>query len=132
MLTKSRVWIAVILVISALAVGSRALQEEPKGRWLPVERRDLIIGVPLEGELSATRSASLGPPPIQSIWNFKIAYLAPEGKVVRQGQPVIRFDTSDLQQKLLQKMSERDSAEKELEKLVTDLKIERRGLENQA
>ena len=129
-MAKPKTLIALILVIMGLAAGSRALQEDD-GRWLPVERRDLVIGIPLEGELSATRSASIGPPPIQSVWNFKISYLAPEGKMVRQGQPVVRFDTSDLQQRLQKKVSERDSAAKELEKLVTDLEIERRSLELQ-
>ena len=131
MSTKRRRWIAMVVVVLGLAAGSRALQEDPSGRWLSVERRDLVVGVELEGELKAVRSASLGPPPIQNQWNFKISYLAPDGKEVREGQPVIRFDPTELQQNLQQKISERDSAEKELEKLVTDLKIERRDLELQ-
>ena len=129
MSVRRRRWIVVVILALSLAVGSRALQDDSKGRWLPVERRDLVMGVPLEGELKAVRTVSLGPPPIQNQWNFKISYLAPDGKEVREGQQVIRFDTTELQQSLQRKISERDSAEKELEKLVTDLKIERRELE---
>ncbi len=129
MSAKRRRWIGVVILTLVLAAGSRALQDDPNGRWLPVERRDLVMGVPLEGELKAVRTVSLGPPPIQNHWNFKISHLAPDGKDVREGQTVIRFDTTELQQNLQRKTSERDSAEKELEKLVTDLKIERRELE---
>ena len=93
MSVRRRRWIVVVILALSLAVGSRALQDDSKGRWLPVERRDLVMGVPLEGELKAVRTVSLGPPPIQNQWNFKISYLAPDGKDVREGQPVIRFDT---------------------------------------
>lgn len=126
-----RRWLPILVLLLALAFGSRALQDTPNGRWLPVETRDLIIGIPLEGELKAVESASLTPPPIPRFWNYKVSFIAADGKQVRQGQPVIRFDSTELQQRLMQKMGERDSAEKELEKAVTDLKIQRRDLELQ-
>jgi HlyD family secretion protein len=40
---------------------------------------------------------------------------------VREGQPVLGFDTSDLENTLLEKMAERDSAQKELEKKQAEL-----------
>lgn len=87
------------------------------GEWAEVRRDDLVIGVPVTGTLSAVQSVLIGPPQIPEVWDYKIAFLAPEGAPVRQGQPVVGFDTSELEQTLMQKMAERDSADKELEKL---------------
>ena len=72
------------------------------------------------------QAVSLGPPQIEEIWDYKISFMAPEGAPVKAGQPVLGFDTSELEQKLQEKMAERDSAQKELEKRQTDLEIARR------
>jgi HlyD family secretion protein len=93
--------------------------------WAEVHREDLVTGVEVAGTLSAVDSAVLGPPQIEDMWNYKIAFLAPEGAEVRQGQPVVGFDTSELEAKLQEKMAERDSAEKELEKRLTSQQLSR-------
>jgi HlyD family secretion protein len=93
--------------------------------WADVQREDLVVGVEVAGTLSAVDSAVLGPPGVADIWDYKIAFMAPEGVEVRKGQPVLGFDTSQLENTLLEKMAERDSAEKELEKRQTNLEISR-------
>jgi HlyD family secretion protein len=93
--------------------------------WAEVHREDLVTGAEVAGTLSAVDSAVLGPPQIEDMWNYKIAFLAPEGTEVRRGQPVVGFDTSELESKLQEKMAERDSAEKELEKRLTNQEIHR-------
>lgn len=97
--------------------------------WVPVRREDLVLGVPVTGTLAAVESASLGPPPVPDVWDFKISFMAPEGAVVRAGQPVLGFDTSELERILLEKSSERDSAAKELEKRQADLAAAQRDEE---
>ena len=57
------------------------------------------------------------------MWNFKLAFLAPEGDQVKAGQPVLRFDTSELQPKLLQALAELDRSETALTKAETDLEV---------
>lgn len=99
--------------------------------WATVHREDLVVGLPVTGTLAAVESVSLGPPPIPQVWDFKIAFMAPEGAVVRAGQPVLRFDTSELERTLIEKAAERDSAGKQLEKRRNDLEVERRDLELQ-
>ena len=101
------------------------------GDWAEVRRDDLVVGVPVAGTLSSVQSVRLGPPQISQIWDFKIAFLAPEGIPVKPGQPVLGFDTSELERQLLDKKAERDSAQKELEKKQTDLEIARRDQELQ-
>lgn len=124
--------LAGLAAVVFLAVGAWVLASELKpegGSWARVERRDLVVGVEVEGELQAVESERIGPPQLQNNWDFKIAWMAPEGKEVQVGQPVLRFDTTQLEQQLLERSTQRDSAQKNLEKKETDLVIERRGLE---
>ena len=118
----------VLTVLAALAAGAWVLADEALSSdvWARVERRDLVIGVGVEGELKAASSADLGPPQVRSIWDFKISFMAPEGAEVAAGEPVLGFDTTRLQQQLQKKIAERDSAFKELEKRAADLEIDRR------
>jgi len=99
------------------------------GRWRRVERRDLVIGAAVEGELQAVNSVELGPPQMRELSSFKISFLAPEGAAVSEGTPVIGFDTTELQQNLQEEIAERDSAQKELEKATTDFEKSQRDLE---
>lgn len=121
---------AVVLVGVALWWTVGGLEATPGDvTWGVVETRDLVVKVPLEGELKAVNSATLMPPQIQNTWQFKIASLVSEGSDVAEGEPVVTFDGTELQQRLRLTVAERDQAEKELEKKITDLEIERRDLE---
>ena len=116
------VLVAVVLCLWLVAGRASATGD---GEWAEVRRDDLVIGVPVTGTLSAVQSVLIGPPQIPEVWDYKIAFLAPEGAQVRQGQPVVGFDTSELEQTLQQKMAERDSADKELEKRQVNLEKSR-------
>jgi multidrug efflux pump subunit AcrA (membrane-fusion protein) len=107
------------------AFAGRGTTSTADDEWAEVHREDLVVGVEVAGTLSATESTVLGPPQLPELWNFKIAFMAPEGAEARPGQPVLGFDTSELENKLQEKMAERDSAEKELEKRLTNLEISR-------
>jgi HlyD family secretion protein len=111
--------VAVALVALWAFTGSRSAAAEEE--WAQVDRQDLVLGVQVTGTLSAVQSVELGPPQVPNVWDVKIAFMAPEGTEVREGQPVLGFDTSDLENTLLEKMAERDSAQKELEKKQAEL-----------
>src|SRR3954447_13619202 len=110
-------------LLVAVALGSWLVSARASasagGGWVEVRHEDLVIGVPVSGTLSSTQAVSIGPPQIQELWDYKLSFMAPEGAPVKAGQPVIGFDSSELQQKLQEKMAERDSAQKELEKRQT-------------
>jgi RND family efflux transporter MFP subunit len=124
-----RLWIVLVLAAAAglwslwAFGGSRSAAEEEE--WTQVQRQDLVVGVETTGTLGAVQSVELGPPQLSEVWDFKISFLAPEGSEVHQGQPVLGFDTSDLENTLLEKMAERDSAQKELEKKQANLEMTR-------
>ena len=96
--------------------------------WRRVERRDLVLGVPMQGELQAVVSQQIGPPQVERIWNFQISMMVPEGSEVEPGQPVLAFDTTELQRRLQEAVAEADSSAKQLEKLRTDKVVETRQL----
>ena len=123
------IWLGLGLASLPVAAWVLAYElQDDTDSWTRVERRDLVVSVDVEGELRAAETTQLGPPQIQSMWNFKISWLEKEGAEVREGQPLVRFDATQLQQELQRKMSERDEAEKRLEKAVIDFEVEERDL----
>jgi HlyD family secretion protein len=132
---KKRVWaaFALIVLVSVVALASYAglKSAEDDYEWARVERRDLVLGIGVSGTLDATESATLGPPSLERIWSYRIAFMAPEGSTVSPGQPVLAFDASELQQQLQQRIADRDSAQKEMEKKRVDLERRRREAELQ-
>ncbi|MFN2239957.1 MAG: efflux RND transporter periplasmic adaptor subunit [Thermoanaerobaculia bacterium] len=110
------------IVTAAWAIQNRIVASK-EGTWSEVRRGDLVMGVEATGTLKAADSALIGPPPLQGRWQFKISMMAPEGAEVRQGQPVLGFDVSELQRELEEQRAERDSSVKQIEKARADMSI---------
>ncbi len=109
---------AVVLALLVLA-GLRGSDPEVS-RPVTVKRQDLVQTVEMEGELQAVRSTEIGVPPVQDA-EFKIAFLVPEGTVVKKGQPVLGFDTEALQRQLVEKQAEFQEAAKKVDQKEIDL-----------
>jgi HlyD family secretion protein len=105
--------------LCALACGSASEQ----ARFATVERGVLVVDVDVSGTLRAVDSLPIGPPAIPGVWSYKIAMMAPEGEPVAQGQPILAFDTSELERRLESKQSERDSAAEQLEMKQSAAKV---------
>lgn len=103
------------------------LAADRQGEWVRATRGDLVTGFDVSGTLVAVNSDSLGPPQLPDVWNFKIASLAPEGSDVKQGQPVVGFDTSELQRRLEEKTAVADQARKQIEKERADLALQKKN-----
>jgi RND family efflux transporter MFP subunit len=121
-----------VIAVSAAGLGLVARGGTDTGRPDPitVEREDLVLEVEVEGELAAVRSGELGPPAVNE-WQFKIAFLAPEGSEVKKGEPVLGFTTETLQRLLDQKTAELAEAEKKLEQKQVDVRMKTLELEQQ-
>ncbi|HJW95980.1 MAG TPA: efflux RND transporter periplasmic adaptor subunit [Thermoanaerobaculia bacterium] len=122
---KRRVLIAAAIVLAILTVGAvrSKIAASHAGEWVKVRKDDLILGVDVTGELESSSSSSLGPPIVPDVWDFKISMLVPEGTDVKHGQPVLAFDTSELNRRLQEFRAEADSAAKEIEKTRADLQV---------
>ena len=116
---------AVVLVAAGVyTIGRSSVADNV---WTRVERGDLVLGVEVTGALAAVGSDAIGPPPVGDVWDFKISMMAPEGKDVKLGEPVLGFDTSELERKLLEKTAESESAAKRIEKTEKAAEIARRN-----
>ena len=100
------------------------LAADRQGDWVRATRGDLVTGFEVIGTLASSASESLGPPPVDDMWNFKISRLAREGSEVKKGQPVLAFDTTELQRLFEQKSAEADESRKQIEKERNDLSLQ--------
>lgn len=124
---RARIAIPIAILVLFLFGGwtlRNKLAADRQGEWVRATRGDLITGFEVTGTLASVASDSLGPPPLTDVWDFKISMLAPEGSEVKQGQPVLSFDTSDLQRRLEEKSAEADEARKQIEKERNDLALQ--------
>jgi HlyD family secretion protein len=104
---KRPLFFAALLLVGAVSAGWVLMPEAiDEAEWTSVQREEFVMAVEVTGLLEAERSRLLGPPGISSIWNYKISFLAPEGMDVKEGQPVLGFDTSELDRALRDKRSE--------------------------
>ncbi len=103
------------------------LAADRQGDWVRVTRGDLVTGFEVIGSLASMSSDTLGAPPLNDHWEFKVSMLAPEGADIKKGQPVLGFDTTDLQRLLEGKTAEADQARKQIEKERADLSLKTKG-----
>lgn len=118
-----------LLALSALTVLVFARARAPRSAFevAKVARGDLVLTVEVEGALRAVDAYLLGPPAVRQIWNYQISFMAPEGKDVAAGTPVLSFDASELEKRLLELRAASDSAEKEIGKKELDVLVRRRA-----
>lgn len=131
MAARRRRFLAGVAVLGAALAALAWKGSHPEGRQATLSRQDLVRAVEVEGTLRSVEAVSIGPPPVPDIWNFKISFLVPEGTEVEPGEPVVGFDTTELQQTLQEERGKRDSAKKALEKKTSELEIERQDLDLQ-
>ena len=68
------------------------------------------------GEIESANSAFFGPPTVPNIWQYTISFMAPEGRVVKPGTPILKFDPQDLMTKLRDKSNAVNEKQKLFEK----------------
>lgn len=107
--------IVVVLIMSMITAGS--CSGSPEIRVVRVKKGPFLIKVHAVGQLKSVASIYIGCPPIRRFWNYTISFMAPEGKFVKQGDLILRFDVKELREKLMVKQSELETGKKELEKI---------------
>lgn len=70
------------------------------------------------GELKAIETDSYSPPKVRRIWQYTIAFMAPDGSQVNPGQPVLMFKTDQLNERLMDKQGELNVKQSELKNTV--------------
>jgi multidrug efflux pump subunit AcrA (membrane-fusion protein) len=125
---RRRRWIA--LVAPVLLLGAwwlvEAVTDDEIAEWVEVRRDDLLLDVEVTGTLRAVDSSVVGTPQLLHYWNYKISHMAPEGEEIAAGTPVLAFDTTELEQRLLRQQAEADEAAKQIDKTAKNLTMQRR------
>ena len=98
----------VLLLFMLAACDSGTSPTAPAGPDNPVVR--------VTGELRSSQSYYFGPPAVQDMWNYTIAYMAPDGEAVEEGKVILRFDTQELMTRMRDKGNALNEKQKELEK----------------
>jgi HlyD family secretion protein len=70
--------------------------------------------VRVTGEVHSANSRYFGAPSVHNIWQYTIAFMAPDGSKIEQGSEILRFDTEELKSKTLVKTNALNEKEKEL------------------
>lgn len=74
------------------------------------------VVVRVTGEIESANSAFFGPPAVPNIWQYTISYMAPEGRQVSAGTPILKFDPQELMTQLRDKSNALNEKQKQLEK----------------
>ncbi len=101
------------IILCVLLVGCLGCSE--KSQTTAVVEKDSLSIVSASGYLMSMNSAVISTPSVSRVWNYKITYLAPEGKMINAGDVVAKFDTSDIKLKLQDKRNELLTEQKNLE-----------------
>jgi HlyD family secretion protein len=116
-----------VLAVSALVLAAATVPLLSLGDTAPVpvyrvQRQDFERRVVADGHLSAVRATPLAPDPtVRS--SLRIAWMVPDGSRVSAGDPVVRFDPSQMEQRL-------EDARVELTK--TEIEIRKQRLQSAA
>ncbi len=91
--------------------------------WIATKQDSLIVGIEITGSLKATDSASISPPGIPNLWEYKISSMVDEGTVVKPEEMVVAFDTSSLKERLRATENTRDATSVQLKKLRQEITL---------
>lgn len=105
-----------------------AAAEVPTAR---VERRDFVRSVPAEGHLAAVRATVLSVPAALR-GPARVAWLAPDGSRVSAGDPVLRFDPTEMEDQLVSASDELATAEVKAAKAEVSIESELANLARDA
>jgi multidrug efflux pump subunit AcrA (membrane-fusion protein) len=94
-----------------------ACSPSSKPRVTKVIRGPFDIKIHATGQLQSAASFYVGCPSAERMWQYTISFMAPEGKEVKEGDPLLFFDARELQQRLQVKQAELDTGMKELERI---------------
>ena len=93
---RIRYWIAVCAVLLAVGGASagiyrwRQVQGAVTFPVAPARQEDFLVIIRCRGELQARRSVQVYTPLVP---NLRIAWLAQAGESVKEGEPIVRFDS---------------------------------------
>jgi multidrug efflux pump subunit AcrA (membrane-fusion protein) len=109
------------IVVSVFSTESTALLYE-------VKQGKFVIDLEVQGEMQALESFVVKAPRIRR--SLRIVRLVPEGTIVKKGDFLIQFDTSELQQELYEELNNLERAKANLAQTVANIRSQEAELES--
>jgi len=102
---------------AAVCLFLAACSQSGRSRVVKVVKGPFDIKIHATGQLQSAASYHVGCPSVERLWQYTISFLAPEGKPVGEGDPILTFDSRELMQRLQVKQAELDTSLKELARM---------------
>jgi HlyD family secretion protein len=122
---RALAWLMGLAVLSAASwVGVNRYRGTQTSGDLPVAQAregEFLEIIRCRGELRAGRSAQIYAPIVP---NLRIAWLAASGETVQTGDPVVRFDSSTVEQQLVQKEAQVKQSQATLDQAIAQARID--------
>jgi HlyD family secretion protein len=80
-----------------------------------VQQEKVEVSVSASGELESKKTAVIAPPSVTRMWQYQIKFLLPENTRVKQGDMIVSFDAKKITERLVDKQSALNRAQKELD-----------------
>ncbi len=126
---KKHKWKTIAILFLLLLLAYWFWPGQPDALLFTVKRGELIIDVPMDGELQAVQSFIVKAP--SNLWgNIRIVRMVPEGTVVKKGDFLIQFDTSEQVQKLQEAKNKYETALASLASTKADIQNQMADLES--
>jgi multidrug efflux pump subunit AcrA (membrane-fusion protein) len=121
-----------LLIVAAAAIPAiRGMGGATEVPLYEVRRGEFVRTVVADGNLKAVTATPLGAP-VEIRRPMKIAWLAPDGSVVRQGDVVIRFDPTEMENTLRDGTAEKETVENDMVRKRTQDGAELQNLDRDA
>src|SRR5689334_22015285 len=123
---RIRSWAVFLLIVGGIGVaGAKVyrIRQSQTAMNLPVapaRKGEFLVIIRCRGDLKAGRSVALYAP---NVPNLRIAWMVPPGDLVKEGDTVIKFDSSSAQQELAQRDAALRQAQATLDQAVAQSKI---------
>jgi HlyD family secretion protein len=124
---RIRFWVTLLVVLIVLAGGSagvyrlRQVQASVILPVAPARKGEFLVIIRCRGELKASHSVEINVPMVPQP---RVAWLAPDGGLVKQGDPIVKLDSSATQQQLDQMQAQLVSAQAGLDQALAQARID--------
>lgn len=133
MLKKIAKFFFVLIIIGSITGGTFFLlnkfsppsQAGSKVEEILIIPKNIKFSIDTNGVLKAESVQNFGgPPAFENQWQFKIANMTAEGKIVKKGDVLINFDAQGIFEQLQQVQNEFDQAKKQEEKIKVQISLQ--------
>jgi HlyD family secretion protein len=122
-----------VIIICIIAVGIFAAVNlsgsSAKISTFKVKKGDFVIDIVTSGEIQASKSVSVSVPP--DTWgDTRIVSLIPDGTHVKEGDLLVKFDTSETEDRVKSRQNDLDNALADLSSIKANIESTKKQMEN--